>query len=144
MLPPDTTHLMQRPRYQLGNLCHAPAGNRITRRPDHRKKTQTAVVWTCLPFIRASPNHLARHSERRKNTRQTEEEVGRQHQGREGLEFAKSQKAVQYREKWKKLAVKSSVVPQRPRCEGIGEGEVKVKLLLHFNITCQMRLVLMQ
>ena len=29
-------------------------------------------VWT---------NHLARHSERMKKTRQTEEEVGRQHQG---------------------------------------------------------------
>ena len=31
-----------------------------------------------------------------------------------GLEFAKSQKAVENREKWRKLAVKSSVVPQRP------------------------------
>ena len=29
-----------------------------------------------------------------------------------GLEFAKSQKAVESREKWRKLAVKSSVVPQ--------------------------------
>ena len=31
-----------------------------------------------------------------------------------GLEFAKSQRAVKNREKWKKLAVKSSVVPERP------------------------------
>ena len=31
-----------------------------------------------------------------------------------GLEFAKSQRAVKNREKWRKLAVKSSVVPQRP------------------------------
>ena len=44
-------------------------------------KTQTAVVWSCLPFIRSGQNHLARHSERGKKTRQTEEEVGRQHQG---------------------------------------------------------------
>ena len=29
-------------------------------------------------------NHLARHSERGKTTRQTEEEVGRQHQGMDG------------------------------------------------------------
>ena len=29
-----------------------------------------------------------------------------------GLEFAKSQRAVENREKWRKLAVKSSVVPQ--------------------------------
>ena len=33
---------------------------------------------------------------------------------RTGLEFAKSQRAVENREKWRKLAVKSSVVPKRP------------------------------
>ena len=31
-----------------------------------------------------------------------------------GLEFAKSQRAVEYRGKWRKLVEKSSVVPQRP------------------------------
>ena len=31
-----------------------------------------------------------------------------------GLEFAKSQRAVENRGKWRKLVVKSSVVPQRP------------------------------
>ena len=49
--------------------------------PDHRKETQTAVVWSCLPFIGSGQKHLARHSERGKKARQTEEEVGRQHQG---------------------------------------------------------------
>ena len=46
---------------------------------------------------------------------------GRQRKRREdntrkwtGLEFAKSQRAVEKREKWRKLVVKSSVVPQRP------------------------------
>ena len=78
----DTTHLMQRPCYQRGSPCQYPAGNRTTRRPpNHRKETQTAVVWSCLPSIRSGQNHLARHSERGKKTRQTEEEVGRQHQG---------------------------------------------------------------
>ena len=43
--------------------------------PDHRKQTQTAVVYSCLPFIRSGQNHLARHSEWGKKTRQTEEEV---------------------------------------------------------------------
>ena len=82
VLPQDTAHLIQRPCYQRGNQCQNPAGNRITRRsPEHRKETQTAVVWSCLPFIRSVQNHLARHSERGKKTRQTEEEVGRQHQG---------------------------------------------------------------
>ena len=32
-----------------------------------------------FPFIRSGQNHLARHSGRGKKTRQTEEEVGRQH-----------------------------------------------------------------
>ena len=31
-----------------------------------------------------------------------------------GLELAKSQRAVENRENWRKLVVKSSVVPQRP------------------------------
>ena len=77
----DTTHLVQRPCYQRGSPCQDPAGNRTTRRPDRRKVTQTAVVWSCFPFIRSGQNHLARHSERGKKTTQTEEEVGRQRQG---------------------------------------------------------------
>ena len=82
MLPKDTTHLIQRPCYQRGSPCHHPAGNWTTwRSPDDRKKTQTAVVWSCFPFIRTGQNHLARHSERGKKTRQTKEAVGRQHQG---------------------------------------------------------------
>ena len=40
---------------------------------------QTAVVWSCLPFIRSGQNHLEWHSEKGKK-RQTKEEVGRQHQ----------------------------------------------------------------
>ena len=44
---------------------------------------QTIVVWSCLPFIRSGQNHLARHSKRGKETRQTEEVVGRQHQGKD-------------------------------------------------------------
>ena len=68
--------------YQRGSPCQDPAGKWATQRPpDDRKETQTAVEWTCLPFIRSGHNHLARHSERRKRTRPTEEEVGRQHGG---------------------------------------------------------------
>ena len=82
VLPQDTTHLIQRPCYQRGIPCQEPAGNWTTQRPpDHRKETQIVVVWPCFSFVRSSQNHLARHSERGKKTRQTEEEVGRQHQG---------------------------------------------------------------
>ena len=42
---------------------------------------QTAAVWSCLPFTTSGQNYLARHSEREKKTKQTEKEVGRQHQG---------------------------------------------------------------
>ena len=40
---------------------------------------QTAIVWTCFLFVRSGKHHLARHSERGKKTRQTEEEVGKKH-----------------------------------------------------------------
>ena len=71
------------------------------------------MVWSCLPFIRTGQNHLARHSERGKKTRQRkrgEDNI------REwiGLEFGKSQRAVENREKWRKLVAESYVVPQRP------------------------------
>ena len=80
VLPQDNMHLIQRPRYQRGSQCQDPAGNRTTRRPpDIHKETQTAVVWSCLPFVGSGQNYLARYSERGKKTRQTEEEVGRQH-----------------------------------------------------------------
>ena len=73
---------IQRPCYQRGSPCQDPAGYRTTRRlPDDRKETQTAVVWSCLPFIRSGQNHLARHSEKGRKTRRTKEEVRRQHQG---------------------------------------------------------------
>ena len=68
----------------------------------------------CLSFTGSGQNHLARRSERGKKTRQTEKEVGRQHQGMDRPEFAKSKSTVEDREKWRKLVLKSSVVPQRP------------------------------
>ena len=86
----DTTHLKQRPYYQRGSPCQDPAGNWTTRRPpDHCKETETAVVWSCLPFIRSGQNNLARHSERGKKTTQTEEEVRKQRQGMDRSEAQK-------------------------------------------------------
>ena len=78
----NTMHLIQKPCYQWGSSCQDQAGNRTTwRSPDHHKEMQSTVVWSCLPFIRSGQIHLARHSQRGKKTRQTEEEVGRQYQG---------------------------------------------------------------
>ena len=77
----------------------------------HRKETQTAVVRSCFPFIRSGQNHLARHSERGKKTRQTEEEVGRQDQrmGRPGVHQVPEGSGKQ--ENGEKLEVRSSVAP---------------------------------
>ena len=72
------------------------------------------MAWSCLPLIRSGQNHLARHSERGKKTRQTEEEVEDKIREWTGLEFDKSQRAVENREKWRKLVAESSLVPQRP------------------------------
>ena len=114
VLPQDTTHPIQRPCYQRGSLCLDPARNRTTRRPpDHCTETQIAVVGTCLLFIRSGQNHLAGYSEKGKKTRQTEKRCCYIKEWTR-LEFAKSKRAVKNREIWRKLVVKSSVVPHRP------------------------------
>ena len=69
------------------------------------------MVGTCLPFIRSCRNNFARHSEKSKK-RKTEkrwEDIIRE---RTGLELAKFQRAVENRQKWRKLIVESFVVPQ--------------------------------
>ena len=107
VLPQDTTHLIQRPCYQWGSPCQDPAGNWTT---------QSKLQWYghVSPFIRTGQNHLARHSER--GRRQGRQRKRWEDNIREwtGLEFAKSQRAVENSEKWRKLVAKSSVVPQQP------------------------------
>ena len=68
--------------------------------------TQAAVVWSCLPFIRSGQNHPVRHSERGKKTRQTEEEVGRQHQGMDRPEVRQVLEGSREQGKWGKLVAK--------------------------------------
>ena len=75
------------------------------------------MVWTCLPFIRSGQNHLAILQGTVKGGRRQ----GRQRKRWEdnirewtGLEFAKSKRAVENKEQWRKLVVKSYVVPKRP------------------------------
>ena len=110
-----TTHLTERPCYQRGSPCQDPAGNWTTQRPpDHRKETQTAVVWSFFPFIRSGQNYLAKHSESGKKTGQTEKEVGRQHQGTDRPGVRQVPEGSGEQGKWRKLVAKSSLVPQRP------------------------------
>ena len=92
-----------------------PAGNQNEPRPpDHHKETQTEIVWTRLSFIRSGQKQLARHNESGRREGGPKKRWEDNIKERLGLEFAKSQRAVENREKWRKLVVKSFVVPQRP------------------------------
>ena len=115
MQPQNTTHLIQRPCYKRGSPCQDPAGNWTTRRPDGRKETQNAVVWSCLPFIRSGQNHLARHGERGEEDKADRGRGGKTTSGN-GQAWNSPSPRGQWRtwKKWRKLVVKSSVVPQRP------------------------------
>ena len=66
--------------FKLGCECSGPEEPVYFRFWNCRVVTQTAVVWTCLPLIRSSKNHLARCNGRGKKTKQTEEEAIRKHQ----------------------------------------------------------------
>ena len=82
VLPQDTTHLIQRPCYQRGSPCQDPAGNRTTRRPEtivRRHKLQWYGYVSRLSGL--AKTILQGTVKGGKKTRQTEEEVGRQHQG---------------------------------------------------------------
>ena len=59
--------------------------------------TSIFLYAVCLPFIRCGQNHLARHSERWKKTRQAEKEVGRQQQGVNGQAWSSPRPKGQWR-----------------------------------------------
>ena len=64
------------------------------------------------PLHKVRQNHLARHSGRGKKTRRQRKRWEDNIREWTGLEFGKSQRAVENRGKWRKLVAKSSVVPQ--------------------------------
>ena len=66
------------------------------------------MVWTCFLFTILQDRVKG---ERRQGRQKKWEDIIRECTG---LEFAKSQRAVENRGKWRKLVVKSSVLPQRP------------------------------
>ena len=108
-------HLIQRPCYQQGSPCQDPAGNQTS------EDLLTMVKRCKLQWY----GHVSCSSGLAKIILQCTVKGGRR-QGRQrnkwednireltGLEFTKSQRAVENREKWRKLVARSSVVPQRP------------------------------
>ena len=115
MLPQDTTHLIQRPCYQRGVRA------KIQQAIGPHEDLLTIVKRRKLKWY----GHVSRSSGLAKTILQGTVKGGRRH-GRQkkrwedniwewtSLEFAKSKRAVQNREKWRKLVVNSFVVPQKP------------------------------
>ena len=109
------THLIQRPCYQRGSPCQ-----------DQQAIGQHEDLLTTVKRRKLRLyGHVSRSSGLAKTILQGRVK-GERRQGRQrkrweenirewtGLEFGKSQRAVENREKWRKLVAKSSVVPQRP------------------------------
>ena len=74
------------------------------------------MVWTCLPFIRCGQKKILQGTVKEGRRQSSQKKRWEDSIIREwtGLEFAKSQRAVENRGKWRKLVAKSSVVPRRP------------------------------
>ena len=66
------------------------------------------VVWTCFPFKTITQGTAKGERRQDRQKKKWEDNI------REwtGLEFGKSQRVVENRQKWRKLVAKSSVVPQ--------------------------------
>ena len=95
---------------EYGEHCWGQNASLLDAVGDHCKLTQTEVVRTC----RLAKTIL--QGTVKGGRRQGRQEKRREDNIREwiGLEFTKSQRAMENREKWRKLVVKSSAVPQQP------------------------------
>ena len=81
MLPEAIEHFVTSPCYQLGGSQKDPSSHwRIWRTSDPGQKTEAKMVWPCLKVFWFSQDNPTGRSERKRYTRQTEEEVGRQYQ----------------------------------------------------------------
>ena len=113
--PQDTTRLIQR------HVTNEKVRAKIKQAIGPHEDLLTIVKRRKLQWY----GHVSRSSGLAKSILQGTVKGGRRH-GRQrkrcednirewtGLEFSRSQMAVEYREKWRKLVAKSSVVPQRP------------------------------
>ena len=71
------------------------------------------MQWTFLLFIRSGQNHLAQW--KREEDKEDRRRGGKTESGNgQAWSSSKSQRAVENGKQWRKLVVKSSVVPQRP------------------------------
>ena len=110
-------------------ILHILYKDHVTNKENHAKIQQAIGSHEDLTIVKRRKlqwyGHVSRPSGLAKTILQGTVEGGRRHGGQRkrwednirewtGLEFNKSQTAVENREKWRKLVAKSSVVPQRP------------------------------
>ena len=105
----DTTHLIQRPYYQRGSQqAIGPHEDLLTIVKRHKLQWYGHVSYSsglAKIILQGTVKRGRRQGRQRKRWEDNLRECI-------GLEFAKSKRAVEYTEKWRKLVVKLSVVPQ--------------------------------
>ena len=114
VLPQDTTHLIQRLRYQRRSPCKDPAGSWT--HEDLLTVVKRRKLQWCAHVSRSSGlSKTILQGTVKGGTRQGRQRKRWKDNMREkaGLEFGKSERAVEKREKCKKRVAKSSVVPRR-------------------------------
>ena len=115
VLPQGTTHLIQRPCYKRD--VRAKIQQAIGPHEDlltivkRRKLQQYGDVLRSSGLAKTILQGTMKGERRQGRQRKMWEDNIREWTG---LEFGKSQRAVENRGKWRKMVVKSSVVPQRP------------------------------
>ena len=111
---PPSRYLVQRSHNQSGSenqKCNSHLT--IWRPPDFSEKTQTEVVWARHTIIWTGQDYSTGNSTKTETKRQTEETMGRNIKEWTGLEWNILLRKAEKREEWRKLVVKSTVVPQR-------------------------------
>ena len=114
MLPQDTTHLIQHVTNEdvRAKTQQATGPHKDFLTITKRCKLQWYGHITCSSGLaKTILKGTVKRGKRQGRQRKRWEDSIRE---RTGLEFAKSQRAVEKREKWTKLVMNSSVVPQRP------------------------------
>ena len=102
-----TTHVRENTTTTTTNVPTRKSVPRSNRQLDHMKTSWSSLRDAhCKPILQGTVKGGRRQGRQRKRWEDIRE--------RTGLEFAKSQRAVENREKWRKLVVKSSWVPDRP------------------------------
>ena len=110
------SYLIQRPCYQRGSPCQDPKQANgphedLPTTVKRRKLQRYGHVSRSLGLAKTILQGTVKGGRRQGRQRKRWEDNIREWTG---LEFAKSKRAVENREKWKELVGKSSVVPQRP------------------------------